>query len=162
MRERDATDTRVEAILRQVDAARPTDSRIELVTPRRPRPTLARQPEAGSQTPSAPRRQNTATPPPATPVPTEIGPLPADLWTLLGETPPASTAPPPPVIMRSVDTAPAPAPQLAPAAPAPAPDASPTADAEDGINVDELARRVYDQLKRRLSTDWERTRRVLP
>lgn len=94
--------------LRDVAPAQATDSSIELVTPRRPRPT-APAPDVGQQ-----EEQRPVTPPedhltlaPAKPtpptrqrpdqahmVPTEIGQLPSDLWHLLGEKPPSPQARP--------------------------------------------------------------------
>lgn len=99
--------------LAALPTAQPTDSSVDLVLPRRPRPV--RQPAtnvAPSQgAPTAAQRQLASsaegTPPAATSLPgatiaTEIGPLPADLWQLIGEKPPQAAAPtinhlPPPV-----------------------------------------------------------------
>lgn len=97
--------------------ARPTESKVDVVMPRRPRPPLpgaaqlsttasvaqrteatTHQPTAAQPTPVAPAAQPTPVAHPApTPLPdfplieTEIGPLPADLWTLVGVTPPHLT-----------------------------------------------------------------------
>jgi hypothetical protein len=77
----------VHALLRGVQPGQPTDSAVELVLPRRPRPV------APASTPapvlSGVQREVEKAP---TMVPTEIGPLPSDLWTLLGQTPPTSQA----------------------------------------------------------------------
>jgi hypothetical protein len=90
-------------------------------------------------------------------VETEIGTLPADLWELIDR------RPPPPETGRPVTVA-APALQRAPAAELAAPvGPAETADAKrevDGpeVDVDELARQVYAQLRRRLLVEWERLR----
>jgi len=247
----------VREVLESVAAARPTESGIEVIPPRRPRPTQTRivgQPEA-----QAPPILDRASPPPApvvpvtprpsvaaisrqrstvvmgdedtetlvpdlTPTPaarmveTGIGALPADLWELIGESPPIGTvapagrsgsaseqrteavpttvgvrtppreqttqASPPaprrvpqpttssagPVIQRSVAPATAQAPTSVTASPAAAGESAggetaqaPTPaveqDAEAAVDVDKLAHRVYAELKRRLTVEWERVRR---
>lgn len=112
-------------------------------------------------------------PEPASTVPTEIGELPQDLWQLIGKDPPpapvktettiapeqhsavpeqaaneTTTIQRQPENMAEVETADPPAPEE-------------NLDDEvegEGVDVDELARRVYSDLKRRLSVEWERTR----
>lgn len=94
--------------------ARPTDSKVDFIAPRRPRPVLRSAAPTATETatPAVAMRevQSTATQPEPLPadgappafVPTEIGPLPADLWRYIGEPPPqtplpVSTAPVPSV-----------------------------------------------------------------
>ncbi|MEZ4728406.1 MAG: hypothetical protein R3E79_14835 [Caldilineaceae bacterium] len=87
--------------------ARPTESKIDVIAPRRSRPqprSAGFQPEntadvaamAVQRTAQTPHAEQVAAqvgqPTPAL-VPTEIGPLPADLWTLIGEQPPVTTQP---------------------------------------------------------------------
>lgn len=69
--------------LGDVAVGQPTRSVVELIPPRRPRPTpAAAPPSAARPTAGAPDL-----------IPTEIGPLPADLWRMLGDTPPGDTPP---------------------------------------------------------------------
>lgn len=222
---------RVSSLLQQVEPGQPTDSAVEVVTPRRPRPNLPERTPAAVQAFPAPetRPAESAAPglppqgtsaeaaQPASPemVPTEIGPLPADLWQLIGQTPPSAPAPeagqpvgnppahaapagaasapapvvqlmpqPPersqpaqaepvqrqvakapvsviPITTESQDSPPAGVLQMAEAqAPAEASPAQPTEPAPE-VDVDELTRRVYQEIKRRLSTEWERMRRKM-
>lgn len=106
-------------ILQSVSPGLPSESSVELVTPRKPRPIAARQPPpARAEVPAKPaeavrpelpalQRQAVQTepvapspardeaapmtgdaagqPPAITPVPTEIGPLPSDLWSLIDQ-----------------------------------------------------------------------------
>ncbi|MFQ5401123.1 MAG: hypothetical protein ACE5E7_16185 [Anaerolineae bacterium] len=189
-----AESRRVQRALHDVEAGQPTDSSVELVLPRRPRPSAAsdaartfqaERERGDSDTPATPEAPDT--------VPTEIGPLPADLWQLLGQEPPTKQKAPD-MVTRAIAAAEAPAKPAAlawpevedtrqvipppvqrtaapaeeavaetPASTAESPPASPQeAAAEEGeaaeIDVDELARRVFGQLKRRLSVEWERAR----
>ncbi|MCP4360643.1 MAG: hypothetical protein GY796_21760 [Chloroflexi bacterium] len=112
---------------------------------------------------------------------TEIGELPADLWQLIGDQPPSKTEQ-----AAVAPSAVQPTAQLQPAvthtfvqreaAPAPVEDSAPlsTDVADNGptaaegeeeseakkeeLDVDDLARQVYGQVKRRLAVEWERTR----
>lgn len=114
----------VQAALKNVAPQSPSDSQVELIPPRFPRPARAvsAPPDARSGAvpaqglPPETESENThptgtlgASSPPATasamreaadegPIMTEIGPLPRDLWTLLGYTPPEAAAPSPPGI----------------------------------------------------------------
>ena len=77
----------IRAKLSDITASQPTDSSIEVHLPRRPRPTG---PAPAAESPESVQRKESpaAEPPPATQpgmVPTEIGPLPADMWEILGE-----------------------------------------------------------------------------
>ncbi len=92
------TDPEQERLLRtrleQVSAGKPTDSSIEVVLPRRPRPVVP--PKEEPQKKLLPFLQRKVDAEAAARqkaeqamVQTEIGPLPADMWELLGETPPA-------------------------------------------------------------------------
>lgn len=249
--------------LQSVTPGRASDSSVELITPRQPRPAASKpaesqrgQPAANeSKTQAAPEtaEAKTSTPsaaplsPPAQPglVQTEIGPLPADLWTLIGqpipaqqkpaqtrtaearppqtrpiqatdEAPAASTVPSAPtspapraeslpafsnspsgiptghaseppagqshaatpapitvqrsVVVEDVSVEPA-AEQTGPAAesaaadqPAPAgasasQPANQTPAPTNALDLDELARQVYAELRNRLQMDWERIRR---
>ena len=208
---------KVEQVMRQVAAAKPSDSSVELILPRRQRPTppaspVQRQPENKGN------GNGTRTPPQAF-VPTEIGPLPGDLWNILGqptptmagvaEAPPVSSgtqpaimraiaaaeqstttiAPPtyttyapqravnggPPPIQRvegeqtaasnqaqptTVATVGSGVPPVTGNAPGGEPGAASQEKAEGAgeVNVEELARQVYSEVKRRLSVEWERGR----
>lgn len=244
----------VHSTIKDVAPVKSTDSSIELITPRRPRPVLARKSEPGQpeieapasptqdQIPSAEPAPSSTSPlqkqaepvplmpgdpviapssqpapvqlqpaagpptkvppqstslapaesaaatPPAGPVtapylvPTEIGDLPSDLWQMLGETPPQ----PKPAVQRTADTPPG---RPAQTDPPPklvtvefhAPDiqqvgdlggssresaGSGQGDQEDSgneegegeIDVAEIARQVYPEIRRRLQVDWERGR----
>ncbi len=93
-------------ILSGVEAGRPTDSKIEVIPPRRSRPTSApvqrtadqvspepaQQSQPGMDFPTTIQREPAGAP--ETMVPTEVGSLPADLWQLIGETPPRQPARP--------------------------------------------------------------------
>lgn len=135
-------------------------------------------------------------------VETDIGPLPSDLWHLLGETPPGISAQEPfepasrpqpastAAVMRAVEAAessPVPALRITPHVPlamdksrttiqrdqatespettttqAPGEASETEATAEsltEDLDTDELSRRVYAEIKRRLSIEWERIRR---
>ena len=77
----------VKAKLSGMSSHQPTDSSIEVHMPRRPRPTL-------SSSPPVQRQESALSSPPASPsqmVQTEIGPLPADMWEILGEPVPTSS-----------------------------------------------------------------------
>ncbi|MFZ0548384.1 MAG: hypothetical protein WAM60_23250 [Candidatus Promineifilaceae bacterium] len=90
------TERRVRQTLEGVASGRASDSGVELVLPKRPRPVpyqrkssptpkpMSRQPETANQ--PAPIQRQTADP---DTVHTEIGPLPGDLWQLLGQAPPS-------------------------------------------------------------------------
>ncbi|MCA9934696.1 MAG: hypothetical protein KC415_12265, partial [Anaerolineales bacterium] len=192
----------------------PATNRLQRAIAAAERPARATQPTPGSQRPSVTSRSAfslqraaldtstpTATAPQPTVVQTAVGPLPADLWSLLGQTPPASqmdTASQP--VMRTfadnktIDPqtsttettwlSPMPTrPETAVTSPVQQPviqrvedvldpgtgdpetsEATDTLDtfekktAKSEINVDELAKQVYQQLKRRLSVEWERGR----
>ncbi len=92
----------VAQVLDGVEAGRPTRSSIENLPPRRPRPAhppVQRSPVAPSPTEGMPGPPSAALiaaeVAPPTSVETAIGPLPADLWELIGEPlPPASEAVP--------------------------------------------------------------------
>lgn len=202
----------VKHVMRQVAAAKPSDSSVELILPRRQRPTLPpRTPVPSAPTVQTQRESNGGSHKPETPqafVPTEIGPLPGDLWEILG-TPvpvtapaaaPASTTLAPAAtqtsVMRAIAAAESQPPQhtfhngngthmeaiqraeTAPEQSRPTSTATAgsgvpprTATAQEGqsgqgteggeqgeVNVDELARQVYHEVRRRLSVEWERGR----
>jgi hypothetical protein len=123
-------------------------------------------------------------------VPTEIGPLPEDLWNLVGApTPPVTNAAPTKrpasgEVLKleeqsSLNSASFPASQPGQTGQSPlvqrqanppegaAPASSPPAtgkgtveeQAGEDINIEELARQVYSELKHRLGLEWERLRR---
>ena len=137
---------------------------------------------------------------------TGIGPLPADLWSLIGERPPTrqpaasyeagpespATAPAlpkvrPEIRRRTREDMPQPELRTATRPPAekagpaisetiqrepetsgsteteatPTPEPAGAAGAAGGVNMDELANKVYGEVKRRLSVEWERLRRRL-
>ncbi len=240
-------------ILQSVASGLPSDSLVELVTPRKPRPASERKetlPVQRQESPEAPRptvQTESATviaPPPGEtllreaapvrpdvkPVQTEIGPLPSDLWGLIGQPQPEAAQPSVPpaqvlpvrqsALQRHVtENEPVQRELARPAAPpatpqVPSPEERPsaeqpeevdvpetgayyeaviypsgTADAEGpanvvqraveiseitseveppssggeqagpGPNVEELAQRVYSEIRRRLSVEFERWRR---
>ncbi|MCB8942766.1 MAG: hypothetical protein H6658_03205 [Ardenticatenaceae bacterium] len=85
-------EAQIRAKLSGINAGQPTDSSIEVHLPRRPRPAA---PSPASPAPVQ-RQESPAVPPPAPSsqmVPTEIGPLPADMWELLGEPVPTISEP---------------------------------------------------------------------
>ncbi|MCE7983086.1 MAG: hypothetical protein DYG89_18025 [Caldilinea sp. CFX5] len=134
--------------LSALPTAQPTESSIDLVLPRRPRPVRPGAPTASATPGDTPtvQRQGMPTDAPATTgrpaavetVATEIGPLPADLWQLIGEKPPQGAPP-----LAAVNSAPV---QRAPAAYSPSmtdePAAStmaappPVTPADDSITAD--------------------------
>jgi hypothetical protein len=189
---------------------------IETIQPRQPRPvappslSLMRKASGASETAArqnGPVQEGRGIEPEASQavaepdlVETEIGPLPADLWRLLGHTPPKHTTPHMPDVASAPPSAhdgtilrraasgtlqPRPEPSLAQGAtslivqrealPPTQPDranASPTASTAEQVevgpmepgstqtlNIDELARRVYAEVRRRLAVEWERVRR---
>jgi hypothetical protein len=202
----------VSALLREVAPGQPTESTVEVVTPRRPRPVPAAAhstpaegqpgssyPKTGADMPGLAEGVEAAA------VATEIGPLPADLWSLIGQEPPAERAASAALSVQPVQRQPAGEGNLAPAmplgsqpeevrqtsqsgqiistlatgylspedlpnviqmqaaegetAPAPPAEGAPGEGAAAEINVDELTRKVYQEIKRRLSSEWERMRR---
>jgi hypothetical protein len=179
----------------QPQVVRRSEIPIEYIPPRHPRPPAPVE-EPDSQT--SPGHQPLETtdhtdekaPAPAPPpvsesrsIETEIGPLPADLWHLIGQEPPrqasAEIQPPDsfeaaparttaavaslplgaraPVIQRQEESRTAPAEPGLPESEAGAA-ASATSSSEE-VDVDELARRVYREVKRRMSLEWERMRK---
>lgn len=203
-----APDLIVRSALQDVQPAQASDSGIEFIPPRRPRPPS---PAAGANTPVA---ENSAKPAnisvpmnalqrqvetgseneTAKPgmVPTEIGPLPEDLWNLVGEATPAAgnmvdaSQESPSSGETSIGAMPAQVRNTAPAPSSPGPaaqaplvqrqvasDASAEAEsatpdagkdavgeqANEEVNIEELARQVYSELKHRLGLEWERLHR---
>ena len=110
---------KVDSELRRVAPGQATDSPIELLMPSRPRPKRAQAQEKPATPPApeaaAPHRPpadpEAAVPPLPDVIATDVGPLPADLWETLGETPPRPTDTPP------APGAAVPQPALPPAAP---------------------------------------------
>jgi len=210
----------IQQVMRQVAAAKTSDSSVELILPRRQRPQVSTRPAPAIQTqPAAPVVKGSNGnngqgdgPSRATQayVPTEIGPLPGDLWEILGAPLPRPMGPTgetgSPALMRTAAAAaptmpfaePAtrypgsapttgtnghPAPVQREPAPATGQQSQPssvatvqsgmptrTASAQEGgeqgaeageqgeVNVEELARQVYSEVKRRIAVDWERGR----
>ncbi len=185
----------VASALQAVAAERPSGSSVEVIPPRRPRPANAptliqRAPEkkAPPRQPPKPQPQQSAAD--VETVPTAIGPLPADLWRLIGDDLPMvmraavpetqteperlmaaqrSSAPPETSAPERPQTQPAAIQATAATAQAPTTTettgSSPEAEAESETSaetaepdVDELARRVYSEIKRKLSVEWERMR----
>jgi hypothetical protein len=190
--------------LQDVHTAQATGSGIELIPPRRPRPVPApagssetviessRPPAEAAQ--SAMQRQVDTSPgneivEPGV-VPTEIGPLPGDLWNLVGApTPPVTNAAPQgrPALneisrweeqspVTGADPAASPLGQsgqaqvvqrqvASPATAEPGSAAPPAGEAAsekqtgDDMDIEELARQVYNELKHRLGLEWERLHR---
>lgn len=183
---------KVERILKSVEAGQPTDSRVEIITPRRPRPpappkTVQREPEPVEKSEEI---EHKAAPPArkakpkAAPVPevieTEIGPLPSDLWGLIGQPvpqPKAEPAPPAEIkpLAAEAETQAQPAAYLVPEEDETVgeekiaevqrqverADGSAGAAGETGseISLDDLARQVYREIKRRFTIELERFRR---
>ena len=188
----------VREALQEVLPGQPTDSPVEVITPRRPRPKPAEAKEQASLSPpqsdgssAEPEESEVEAPTGVTIkqeaelIETGLGPLPADLWELIGETPP-------PAQLRSAQTT-APTPQQAsdavgrggaegkpamrqaapgavqrqPAEPSAGESQAGEAAAGGGqaakptpeLDMDELAARVYGEVKRRLALEWERLRR---
>jgi hypothetical protein len=191
------------AIMRALPPAQPTSSAVEVITPRRPRPVGAAWSEP-FQTPGATQAMageaaaattlQRAAEPSAVPlssgegamVATEIGPLPADLWSLLDQQPPGellagvqdglpasqplhdaaagehlpaelpgTVHPTPATLQRQMEAAVA-----AEAMPATRESAAETPGSETAVDINELTRRVYAEIRRRLAVEWERTRRL--
>jgi hypothetical protein len=220
----------IHQILQQVEPGQPTESSVEIITPRQPRPTAVQtkevlEPQIGQpkgqiepleqqeigQPATAIQRQPDQARKEHTPeiIPTDIGPLPSDLWTLLGQKPPeqvsseryiprpeplpgdvvhetasvsrpqeSRSTPPSSVIQRQADASQAEAPagipstagvqaptqapagEQAPAESAPKSEqADKTAKGALAVNLEELSRRVYAEIRRRLSIERERIRR---
>lgn len=200
-----------------------TDSVVELITPRTPRPVIEKGTSARAEVKAANenaapellrdiKENETETGPefaetvmqagqPIQPVqktdksenpaprlslvPTEIGPLPEDLWSLIGEQVPSENTP---ARQDSLSTQGHPAPEAAvvqrmqsnlasPQLPsAAAPDISPAAQGAPAtpvpqqgttgqtppvanVDVDELSRQVYQQIRTKLQVEWERLHR---
>ncbi len=152
--------------LASLPPGKPSASGIEFVPPRRPRPP--RQPALPPR-PAQPGAQ------PA--IPTEIGPLPADLWELIGEEPAPPTVvqraaaveePRPPVVPSQTAEAPTPSrpaadlsvppePKNAPSPAAPSQTAeAPTPSRPGGPDLETLAWRVYEIIRRQLHLEKER------
>jgi hypothetical protein len=167
---------------------------VEILSPSRPRPPQVDLPPAKasiqrqSQDSHASKEVSEASP-----VNTVIGPLPADLWWLLGQKPPSAVPASQPDIQRTIQPdqkqllpeqsnianshTPAEQPVEAPAMPSAIQrqmvsneplqssqqgPASPTRAEEIGHmelpDLDDLARRVYAEVRRRLAAEWERRR----
>jgi len=107
-------------------------------------------------------------------VDTAIGPLPGDLWKLIGEPVPRQNLAAPSVIpsqqsqVSRSEAAPAetttilqrePEPSQATPASSASDTAAPEQETEGEIDIDQLAKRVYAEVRRRLSVEWERMRR---
>jgi hypothetical protein len=166
----------------------------EILAPSRPRPPQANLPPAGASIQRQYQAPQMMENPDESRVSTVIGPLPADLWRLLGQKPPAATATP------QVEAGTASG-QKQPETPADSNHKSPPHAAVEGpvnhqssssetvqrqpldhplplpasqqeksssthgeknkhqeADLDDLARRVYAEVKRRLTTEWERMR----
>jgi hypothetical protein len=198
-----AQDQIVRNALQDVQPASASQSGIEFIPPRRPRPVPAsagsnivarenvpppaEQPSQGvlQRQADTSRRSKTAKP---GVVPTEIGPLPEDLWSLVGAESPVERIerpqePPAPIETSKweqsststglpaspsgpVSLAPVVQRQVARGATAGPASAPPSAGGDDSekqtgqdVNIEELARQVYSELKHRLGLEWERLRR---
>lgn len=218
--------TQIQQVMRQVSAAKPSDSSVELILPRRQRPAVSPAPASAptiirpiqTQPEADVGKKETATPPQAF-VQTGIGPLPTDLWDILGTPLPGQTEtsglkpqpaqPTNPAVQRAIAAAERPAPtssavpartsarstnghtptvqreatnpaqstgQARPTSVATVGSGLPvqtaqTQGAEGGgaagqgeqgekeqANIDELARQVYSEVRRRLAIEWERGR----
>jgi hypothetical protein len=209
-----------------IPPGQPTESAIEILPPSRPRPQI-QTPPAGriperehlegkrgdlSQAKRAEPKDSVDNLAPSEPIETDIGPLPADLWALIGKTPPEAgksgkeqraavqAGHPAPVteadpVQRAIQAAERPPQQKPPlreamltgpstrrAGPAPRPvqtdswtqppvqrvakaepETQQSNEAEtapdNALDIEALARQVYPEIRRRLSLEWERTRR---
>jgi hypothetical protein len=197
------TDTKLHDQLKSIPLEQATDSSVQFIRPRKPRPQPAapptqtvqrekahnsKQPDTQKATQSPDLMTSEAT------VATEIGELPSDLWRLIGAQPPTSfkqeaSTPPAPTAAETIneDTKPAQPPGMPPtfiqraeseqaaaeqaAAEQAAADLTPSLEApaapskegnetgqEEEVNMDELARQVYSDIKERMTIEWERTR----
>ena len=223
-------------ILQDVATDQQSSAAVEFVLPRRPRPVptpAPRPPQVQTKPAEAASGSDMAAPPvpgstsaepeEAEPqmIQTEIGALPSDLWTLIGQQPPSPPLPPagtttsdaaplvqraiaaaeeppavpapagtpttpqPPTTQRAIATAEAPATTMdvrAPSATQPIIDilpplavqrspingtsstAAPQSASEDTpaappVDISELSRQVYAEIKRRIAIEWERDRR---
>lgn len=124
--------------------------------------------------PPAPLIQRTAEPTATTLVPTDIGGLPEDLWHLIGQQPPTPTGEraadplpasptPTPAITHQVIQRESESEGTAETAVAPAGEGAEAGSSDDGpekeeVDIEELSRQVYAELKRRLAADMERER----
>lgn len=101
----------IQSALENVAPKSPSDSSVELIPPRYPRPTPLSMQDQSHPSPkensdgAAPEATRLSASPPQSsrqetdePILTEIGPLPRDLWSLLGQAPPAISVPQPPSI----------------------------------------------------------------
>lgn len=206
----------VREALREVVPGQPTDSAVEVITPRRPRPAFATLQEVPAAEPASESSQQVIEEHPAEAnwVPTEIGALPGDLWNLIGEKPPVQpkgegqpirhdetpdllrlatperalatqrpieqAAPPAAepvaaaqpengrIVQRSPEPVAGSDSTVAGAAPATGAAASTEVETAAGRaspappsdkELDELAARVYGEVKKRLAVEWERMRR---
>lgn len=186
----------VEERLATVPPGMPTDSSVPLLRPRRPRPLRPTTPTAamvdapsltaetgGTAVPPTVQRQPEAT---VGLVPTEIGALPPDLWTLIGQQPPAAmaptvdTPPPTPTVMAKREengaTAVAATPDLSEyiqleeggesgavngaTTAVPGEGGEETEEKKEGeeVDINELARQVYARLRGQLLIERERER----
>ena len=190
-------------VVRGLPPARPTTSAVEIIAPRRPRPTVSASPgttepktvatkqiEFGDTAPAPVPWTEHVHPAPPTGgdqmVATEIGPLPADLWQMLKQPPPGQTtdgaesgrltaqSAPDALPSQHVSSGPV---TVAPSAPAMVQrqaDPVPTGEYAQlsdvasetepqrhatSIDINELSRRVYADIRRRLAVEWERNRR---
>jgi hypothetical protein len=173
-----------------------SDSPIEIIPPRRPRPqsapTLIQKKPVKSE--SVPESQPEAAISDQS-IPTEIGPLPQDLWRLLDQEPPQLESESQPIKEKKINRKMEPSQShpaqpesilndlskppetelnpskneslLAPLSPtiqrteAAGDESSSESDSGEAgseVDTDELARKVYAEIKRRLTTEWERFR----
>jgi len=170
-----------------------SDSDIEIIPPRRPRPL-----DAPTLTQRAPNLQLETKPQvpgdhsmDPDPIPTEIGPLPQDLWRLIGQKPPQQGSaassktdqivsrkpekPRTPPKVETIQPEPGDSPQNGDSileVPTPliqrtalgseaSSQESGSEEAPPELDTDELARKVYAEIKRRLTTEWERFRHLV-
>lgn len=182
-----AEDSWVQQRLSDVPPGMPTDSSVPLMRPRRPRPSgLAAPPapplasaaddrvDTAVMAPPIPFIQRTAEPTTTPLVSTEIGGLPEDLWHLIGQQPPAPAgekdAEPPAspasatavthqFIQREPESEPAAETAMAPSGEGtPGEGAADAGPEQEDVDIEELSRQVYAELKRRLAADMERER----
>jgi hypothetical protein len=193
-----AADPNLHEQLKNIPLEQATDSSVQFIRPRKPRPQPAAPP---TQTVQREKAHNSKQPDTkkATHAPdlmtseatvaTEIGELPSDLWRLIGAQPPTSfkqeaSTPPAPTAAETIneDTKPTAQPVMQPERMPPtfiqraeseeaAADLAPSLEApaapskegnetgqEEEVNMDELARQVYSDIKERMTIEWERTR----
>ncbi len=181
----------IQKILQETIPGQPTDSPVEALPPRLPRPAMPvhQAPSPTIQrTPEEPETETSSKP--TEMIQTPVGPLPSDLWKLLGQKPPEpvqaqvkpSSTPEPTTASMSTSASSSTNPRITPviapsntiqreldaaadqSSPASRLDSSSERQSEGQParsgepDMEELTHKVYAEVKRRLSVEWERLR----